>query len=159
MALFFLVQCLSIRSQARRPSRCTSTSDPRPCPPYYWPAFSEQSTDIVSLHRTYTFGSRVGHHVSSDRHSTTATKVVEGCLYIRRRLYAILPLGEKALAPRSLLVLFSLSSSRKKIKHLSEHVAVRASELGLYEHTSGLRKVRVLVPGAKGVCTRERFSS
>ena len=76
---------------------------------------------------------RVVEPVSLDRHSTTVTKVVEGCVYIRRRFNAIsLMRGE---LQHSALCSFSphcpLKQQRKE--HSSDSEAVRASRLGLYE--------------------------
>ena len=58
--------------------------------------------------------------VSLDRHSTTVTNVVEGCVYICRRFYAIsLMRGElQHSALRSLLLLSSLSCNTAKIRTL-----------------------------------------
>ena len=55
-----------------------------------------------------------------DRHSTTVTNVIEGCVYIRRRFYAISPIrGElQHSSLRSLLLLSSLSSNITKIRTL-----------------------------------------
>ena len=80
-----------------------------------------------------------GPTVSSDRHSMTVTKVVEGCGYIRRRFYAIsLVRGE---LQDSVLCSFSplrpLIQRRKELP--SDGEFVRASRLGLYKHTSGLK--------------------
>ena len=52
--------------------------------------------------------------------------------------------------------LTSLSSSTTTITKLVRPVAVRASGLGLYEHTSVLN-VGVLVPGVTDAFTRERL--
>ena len=55
-------------------------------------------------------------HVSLDRHSTTVTKVVEGCVYIRRPFYAIfLMRGE---LQHSALCSFSLSYNTTKKRTL-----------------------------------------
>ena len=95
-------------------------------------------------------------NVSLDRRSTTVTNVVEGCVYIRKRFYAIsLMRGEfQHSALRSFSPLCPQFQRRKETSPGRE--AVRASRLGLYEHTIGL-KVEVLVPGAKDVCTGERL--
>ena len=68
-----------------------------------------------------------------DRHSTTVTKVAEGCVYIRRPFYAIsLMRGE---LQHSALCSFSplCPIIQRRKEHSSDREAVRASRLGLYE--------------------------
>ena len=68
-----------------------------------------------------------------DRHSTTVTKVVEGCVYIRRRFMHILMRGE---LQHSALCSFSSLCPliHRREENSSDRVAVRASGLGLYDH-------------------------
>ena len=52
---------------------------------------SSSSSDIVQVHLNQgqrCWGS-LEYYVNWDRHSTTVKKIVEGCVYIRRRFYAI----------------------------------------------------------------------
>ena len=75
--------------------------------------------------------------------TATVTKVVEGCIYLRRRYYEIFAMRweESSSTPLSALRSASLSSLSSKKQRLqissSDRVAVRASAFGLYEHTSG----------------------
>ena len=93
--------------------------------------------------------SRAREDISLDRHSTAVTKVVEGCVYMRKRFLAMFSRekGPSTLlsALHYLLRLSSLSSNTTNIRNSSDRVAVRASGLRLYEEISLLSMSLVLL--------------
>ena len=75
--------------------------------------------------------------------SSTVTKVVEGCVYLRRRWYAIFGMlsgGEFELSALCSLLCFSLSSLSSNTTTINKLIRLRGGQgiraFGLYEHTS-----------------------
>ena len=68
-----------------------------------------------------------------DRHNTTVTKVVEGCVYVREcfNVFSLLRGELQHSAICSFPPLYPLIQRRQE--HSSDREAVRASRLGLYE--------------------------